>query len=512
MKKGKSDGYDGLTSDYLLNGTPLLFHYLSLLFTGILKHGYAPNSFCVSTVIPIPKGSNRNTAEIKDYRGIALSSLLGKLFDHCLISSQQISLRTDDLQFAYKSGASTIQCVSVIQEVINYYINNSSHVVMCMLDASKAFDRVNLFTLFHKLRQRKMCPIYLKVLINMYRSQVVRVNWNGCESSGFSVNTGVKQGGVLSPLLFTVYLDDLLKELREAGIGCHMNGMFTGAFIYADDITLLAPSRQSISHMLSICDSYAIKHNIMFNPTKSKCIMFCKCSKPCVPYSVYFKGEVVNFVESCKLLGVSLSRDINDRLIKQTINSFYRKSNEVMLDFGSLSSDVKSSLFSTYCLDVYGSNIWNYSSRSVQTFFTAWRKVVRRLWSLPYTTHCEYLPIINSSDTIEFALEKRCIKFIWSCLNSANATVKSVVSSSIISPFSVLGENYRLFTSKYNLYKEVWYGDYWKLMRCITYCYSNNALKFGYFIRDLCSIRDFGKCTILTSTEISFLIEYICTI
>ena len=185
MKKGKSDGYDGLTYDYLLNGTPLLFHCLSVLFTAMLKHGFTPKSFCISTVIPIPKGMNKNTAEIKDYRGIALSSLLGKLFDHCLIISQQISLRTDDLQFAYKSDASTIQCVSVIQEVINYYINNSSHVVACMMDASKAFDRVKLFTLFVKLRQRKMCPVFMRVLINMYRSQTVKVKWNGCESLGF---------------------------------------------------------------------------------------------------------------------------------------------------------------------------------------------------------------------------------------------------------------------------------------------------------------------------------------
>ena len=74
--------------------------------------------------------------------------------------------------------------------------------------------------------------------------------------------TGVKQGGVLSPLLFTVYLDDLLKELRESGVGCYMNDIFAGAFIYADDITLVAPSRQSIYHMLSICENYSLKHYV----------------------------------------------------------------------------------------------------------------------------------------------------------------------------------------------------------------------------------------------------------
>ena len=82
---------------------------------------------------------------------------------------------------------------------------------------------------------------------------------------------------MLSPLLFAVYLDDLLKELRNARVGCHINGMFTDAFIYADDITLTAPSRESICHMLRICEQYANRQDILFNPLKSQCMFFCKC-------------------------------------------------------------------------------------------------------------------------------------------------------------------------------------------------------------------------------------------
>ena len=70
----------------------------------------------------------------------------------------------------------------------------------------------------------------------------MRVRWNSTFSELFSVSNGVKQGGVLSPILFSLYLDKLLVELRELGIGCHMNGLFTGitgAFIYADDITII---------------------------------------------------------------------------------------------------------------------------------------------------------------------------------------------------------------------------------------------------------------------------------
>ena len=75
---------------------------------------------------------------------------------------------------------------------------------------------------------------------------------NGVKQGG--VTNGVKQGGVLSPRLFNVYLNELLSKLRESGLGCHMNGQFVGTFIYADDITMLAPSHSSRQSMLTICD------------------------------------------------------------------------------------------------------------------------------------------------------------------------------------------------------------------------------------------------------------------
>ena len=102
-------------------------------------------------MIPIPKGSNKDTSDIENYRGIALSGLLSKVFDSYIISLNSMVLRSDNLQFAYKKSCSTIQCVSMVTGVINYYRHNGSSFYMCMLDASKAFDKVNLLTLFKTL-------------------------------------------------------------------------------------------------------------------------------------------------------------------------------------------------------------------------------------------------------------------------------------------------------------------------------------------------------------------------
>ena len=113
----------------------------------MIKHSFAPCKFGISTI----------ASESKKTSAVALSSLFSKILDNCILSMQSDSLQSDPLQFAYKENASTVQCASIICEVINYYINNYSCIYMCILDASNAFDRVNHLSLFNKLKLRNMC-------------------------------------------------------------------------------------------------------------------------------------------------------------------------------------------------------------------------------------------------------------------------------------------------------------------------------------------------------------------
>ena len=82
-----------------------------------------------------------------------------------------------------------------------------------------------------------------EIFIHSYCNQNMHIKLNAAISGSFDTSNGVKREGVLLPLLFNVYLDELILLLREQGVGCHMNGMFVGAFCYADDVTLLAPIR-----------------------------------------------------------------------------------------------------------------------------------------------------------------------------------------------------------------------------------------------------------------------------
>ncbi len=136
-----------------------------------------------------------------------------------------------------------------MQEIISYYVHNSTNVYGLYLDASKAFDQVNYCNVFRILIDRGFCPMYSRFLLNMYTNRKFRIGWNFEFSELLSVINGVKQEGLISPIVFCIYMDGLLEELAKSGLDCHMGSMFAVAFGYAD-LKLLTPSTcmDSASH------------------------------------------------------------------------------------------------------------------------------------------------------------------------------------------------------------------------------------------------------------------------
>ncbi len=102
----------------------------------------------------------------------------------------------------------------------------------------------------------------------MYINQMLRVRWESTHAPYFNVSNGVKQGDVISPILFCIYMDGPLHELENSGVGCYMGGVFVGATGYADDLKLLTTSVNALNILVDICKNYAAKYDVMFNAKK----------------------------------------------------------------------------------------------------------------------------------------------------------------------------------------------------------------------------------------------------
>ena len=102
---------------------------------------------------------------------------------------------------------------------------------MSSLDARKAYNRMNHVKLFDKLIDRGFPSMLMNVLLDWYVKTFSIVKWAGCYSRCISVSSGIQQGGILSPLLFNIYIDSLIHALRVSDLGCHLGHMYVGTLV-----------------------------------------------------------------------------------------------------------------------------------------------------------------------------------------------------------------------------------------------------------------------------------------
>ena len=262
------------------------------------------------------------------------------------------------------------------------------------LDCSKAFDKCLFDKLFDKLIDRNLPAIVIRTLVYVYEEQEGCVKLQDMKSATFRIINGTRQGSVLSPALFAVYLDGLLQQLRQLGVGCHIGGWWYGAACFADDLFLLAPSRTAAVMMLETCEQYALQHNLQFstdpNPSKSKskCLYFTgKIRNANLPDPLSLFGEELPWVNSAEHLGHTLHKDCTmdmDARIKRA--AYIDKTSDIRNIFSFAHPVQILKAGQVYCSDAYGFMLYDLSSQGSQSYLKSWNTFVKLAWDVPRNT------------------------------------------------------------------------------------------------------------------------------
>ena len=437
IKLGKSDGSLGLSSDSIVNGPDSLHVMISLLFKVMIVHGYAPDPLLVGTMTPLPKV--KHLAHVADkYRAITLSSCILKLLDYVILQDTPNPFKTDTFQFGYKENSSTTLCSATLMETVSYFISNNTKVYAVLLDATKAFDRVKFSKLFNILLDRGLNKAYVRLLFYMYFNQKLRVKWQDQFSDSFIVSNGVKQGGVLSPVLFGVYMDSLLLELKSSGYGCHVGPHFAGCLGYADDVVLLSPTKQGLNCMLDIAECFSKQFSVEFNGAKSQYIIFDR-KYVWQRDRISIFGSNVDSQEHVVHLGHTLYADNKRHNVGGILCSFYKQFNIFRSKFKCISSNLQAKLFSTYCTSFYGVALLPLCK--LKTLHVAYRKSLRVVLNLPYRTHCGILNCFNNLLCEKHYFMSRFIKFAWKALNHESDVISYIFKQTLGSKQSVFYQN-----------------------------------------------------------------------
>lgn len=300
----KAAGPDNITGRVLRDCADSLTDVLTDIFNISLSQAIIPDCFKATTIIPLPKKSPTTT--LNDYRPIALTPIMMKCFERLVKAHITSSLPTtfDPFQFAYRPKRSTDDAIAAaLQLSLAHLENKNSCVRMLFIDFSSAFNTVIPQHLVEKLQtigiSTPLCNWLLDFLTN--RPQTVRVGKNSSQTT--IMNTGVPQGCVLSPLLFTLMTHDCCARYNTNHI-----------IKFADDTTVVglisndddSSYREEVHHLINWCDTNNLHLNV--NKTKEITVDFRKIHKPHTPLTI--NGSAVESVKSTKFLGVHITDDL----------------------------------------------------------------------------------------------------------------------------------------------------------------------------------------------------------
>ena len=309
LKNGKSAGVDKILGELLKNANNIVVDFLVTLFNALFENGTFPTEWSKSIIVPIHKKGDINNPD--NYRGVALTSVVSKVYTHIL--NKRLSRWAEreekiiEEQAGFRAGYSTIDHIFTLYTLVQKYLLNSTKLYVAFVDFKKAFDSVNRNRLWESLRKNGVNGKLYLALRGMYDSVLACVREKSIYSEYFNCPRGVKQGCLLSPQMFSFFINELAVELSKKGR--HGIQIIPGAveiflMLFADDIILLSDTILGLQAQLNALKEEADRLQLVVNLDKTNIMVFRMGGYLSFREKWWYGNEAIKVTNCYKYLGM----------------------------------------------------------------------------------------------------------------------------------------------------------------------------------------------------------------
>ena len=340
LKPKKAAGVDSMLNDDLLELLDTskeeenwknveILNFIHKMLNNLWESEKVPGKFKETTLRPFLKGTDKDPTIPGNYRPVSLLNVLMKLYEHIIKVRLTKFLEETNyfstVQAAYRKGRSTLDHILAIQEIFYYYrykmdgtggSKGKKPIFLGIMDLVKAFDTVPRAKLFNKLRKTGVQGKMYRVIKNLYENNKATILIGGHRTKSLNIESGVMQGSKLGPILFNIYINDLLLKLQNSNLGVSVHRSRTTALGFADDIILIADTPSKLQAQIDICVNWSKLNGMKFNDGKNKCMV--------IPLNTGLKGLQFN-LDGKNIEVTTMTKYLGVRLSRSRLTSLYGK-------------------------------------------------------------------------------------------------------------------------------------------------------------------------------------------
>ena len=363
-----------------------------------------PPDFVNNIFIPIPKSSKAVRCE--DHRTISLISHTAKTVLNLIknriapIIEQQLS----GSQYGFRADRGTRDAICQLRIMAERCLEMQKTLYICFIDYTKAFDIVKHDLLFEILLKAGVPDTEINIIKNLYLQQKATLRYENETSQEITIKRGVRQGFILSPCLFNIYTEYLIREALEDEKGININGQNITNIRYADDTIILAESEQQLQSMIDKLGATCEQYGMAMNARKTKSMIVEKTpEKQC---EVNVKGQRLTQVKQYKYLGTTVENtgqcktEVANR-INQAKVTFWKKATILRSNI-SIKTRIRILMCYVFSVVSYGCETWTYSKaidHKINAFeMWCYRRMLRISWT-SHTTNIDVLQKIGVKET-----------------------------------------------------------------------------------------------------------------